>query len=257
MSVIPKEIEDRYYNIIDLIKSFCDSYLNDEYKNLCINLCEEVCRKNPKGISRGKIDVWAPSIIHVVGKVNFLFDPSEAIHIKAKDLYSYFKVSGSSVSSKSNNISDLLDITPLDLKWTIPSNLSKNPLTWLVNLDGFITDIRYVPKEIQEKALKDGIISHIPEEKDINNDDITIDIDDDEIDIENLSSEDIEEFLELNSLIEMLDNNNLDNIINKCHLSKINNLRDMEEMLDTLEAEDDEYVPMPKCKIIPFPSKKN
>ncbi|GAA0117027.1 DUF6398 domain-containing protein [Clostridium senegalense] len=246
MAVIPKEAEQRYYEIEKIIEEFAIKYLDEEYSNFSSKLLESLCRKNWKKVLRGKSNVWACAIVYVIGKINFLFDSNEKPYMKVKDLFSIFNVSSSSITKRYNEICEILNITLLDIKWTLPSNIEKNPLTWLINLDGFITDIRYSSKNIQEKALEKKLFDYIP-----NCDDLK----DEKFFHEELSGESLEEILDLNTLIEILQDEDELDLIDSENITKINNLSDMEEILFSLN--DENYFSRQKCKIIQFPVKSN
>ncbi len=51
----------------------------------------------------------------------------------------------------------------MDPDWCLPSKLDKNPMAWMISVDGFILDARCsVKREIQEKAYARGFIPYIP-----------------------------------------------------------------------------------------------
>jgi len=51
-------------------------------------------------------------------------------------------------------------------EWTVASNLDKNPLVWLLEVNGLLVDVRRMPLEVQEMALAQGMIPYIPGQKD-------------------------------------------------------------------------------------------
>jgi len=53
----------------------------------------------------------------------------------------------------------------LDPNWYLPSLMDKNPLVWMIEVNGLAVDTRFLPREIQEIAFQKGLISYIPEEK--------------------------------------------------------------------------------------------
>jgi hypothetical protein len=57
---------------------------------------------------------------------------------------------------------DSLKIRQFDWRWCLPSRLADNPLAWLIELDGFIVDARHVSRDIQEEALRRGLIPYLP-----------------------------------------------------------------------------------------------
>ena len=56
----------------------------------------------------------------------------------------------------------MLGMHQLDPNWSLPSRLEENPLVWMLNVNGFMIDIRSAPREAQEVAFKKGFIPYIP-----------------------------------------------------------------------------------------------
>lgn len=162
---VPKTMKEKYEEIMKLIIDFSDKYLNEEYIEMSSKLTAALSRKRPSPLLKGKSNVWACGIIHAIGMVNFLFDSTQAPHMKAGELYERFEVSISTGSLKSKEIRDMMKMTVLDTEWTIPSKMDENPLAWIVNLNGIPMDIRHVTKKIQEEAFKKGLIPYIPDQE--------------------------------------------------------------------------------------------
>jgi hypothetical protein len=95
--------------------------------------------------------------------VNFLFDAAQTPHIPASQIWEHFGLSASSMQAKSKQIRDLLGMSPLDPDWTLPSRVEKNPLIWMLEINGWIIDVRAAPRPIQEEALRRGLIPYIPD----------------------------------------------------------------------------------------------
>jgi len=149
--------------ITQLTDTFSQAYLNDEYMHLCRQLTTMLCRKSPSPLIQDKASTWACGIIHALGMVNFLFDASQTPHIPASQIWDYFGLSSSTMQTKSKQIRDLLDMYPMDPDWTIPSMVDKNPLIWMLEVNGLIMDVRHAPREIQEEVFRKGLIPYIPE----------------------------------------------------------------------------------------------
>ena len=43
--------------------------------------------------------------------------------------------------------------------------MDDNPLVWMLNVNGFVMDIRLAPKEAQEIAFRKGLIPYIPADR--------------------------------------------------------------------------------------------
>ncbi len=51
---VPKDMQARFDEITKLTDAFCQTYLNDEYGQLCRELTATLCRKRPSPLVRGK-----------------------------------------------------------------------------------------------------------------------------------------------------------------------------------------------------------
>jgi hypothetical protein len=61
---------------------------------------------------------------------------------------------------------DMLSIVQMHPEWSLPSQLDKNPMAWLIQVNGLIVDARHVPRAVQEEAFRMGLIPYIPGDKD-------------------------------------------------------------------------------------------
>jgi hypothetical protein len=124
-----------------------------------------LARKRPSPLLRGKEHVWAAAAVHAVGRVNFLDDSSQTPHCKPKVIYEYFGIAESTGQNKSKEIRDVLHMGYLSPAWTLPSRLERNPMVWMVQINGLIVDIRGMPVELQQMAVEQGLIPYIPAER--------------------------------------------------------------------------------------------
>jgi hypothetical protein len=42
--------------------------------------------------------------------------------------------------------------------------LDKNPLVWMAEVNGYLVDLRAMPREVQEIAFEKGLIPYIPDD---------------------------------------------------------------------------------------------
>jgi len=122
MQELSNIIANKYEEIIDKIKSFSSEYLNEEYKNICIEATETLFCNNEEQLKKGKSFSWAAGIVHAIGTVNNLFDSKEEPYIKVTDLYKAFGVSSSTGSSKSREVQNLLQLSKENKQWIIDKN---------------------------------------------------------------------------------------------------------------------------------------
>ncbi|MFT4312769.1 MAG: DUF6398 domain-containing protein [Candidatus Woesearchaeota archaeon] len=158
---VPKEMQERFEEVSRIIVEFCEEKLNEEYKELCLQLCASLCRKRPSPVVSGKANTWACGIVHAIGMVNFLFDSTQKPHIKSRDLYKWFGIAESTGSGKSKKIRDLFKMGVFDKDWTLQSKMEKNPFAWMIQVNGLNVDARQCPPEIQMEAYKRGLIPYL------------------------------------------------------------------------------------------------
>jgi hypothetical protein len=59
----------------------------------------------------------------------------------------------------------MLKIRTFDTKWTLPSRMDENPTVWMLEVNGFLMDIRNAPRELQEAAFAKGLIPYVPSDR--------------------------------------------------------------------------------------------
>lgn len=159
---VPARLRPRFDEIVALTNAFAAGQLDNEYAELCARMAAVLARRRPSLLDRGEVRVWAAAIVHAVGWVNFLNDPSQTPHMSAAELAARIGVGQNTIASHFRKIRAALDLVQMDPEWTRPSQLMDNPLAWTIIVDGFAIDARHAPPEIQEAAFQQGIIPFIP-----------------------------------------------------------------------------------------------
>src|SRR5216683_610562 len=93
-------VQDYKQKLIEESKKFCDTYLDQEYAQLCQKMIEKMARKRVVPFMSGKGAIWVAAIIYAIGSVNFLFDRSFKPYASTDDICDYFGVSKSTVAQK-------------------------------------------------------------------------------------------------------------------------------------------------------------
>ncbi len=159
---VPKGMQETFDRIVAITDDFAQQHLNEEYATLIHQATAALSRKRPSPLASGKAQTWACGISHAIGMANFLFDSSQDPHISAKNLYAWFGVGASTGQGKSKQVRDLLKITQMDPDWCLPSRLDRNPMAWLVSVNGFIVDARSAPPDVQVQLAAMGLIPYVP-----------------------------------------------------------------------------------------------
>ncbi|MDZ7616332.1 MAG: DUF6398 domain-containing protein [Patescibacteria group bacterium] len=148
--------------LTEMTDAFCRECLNEEYADLCRKLVEALARKRPSPLLRGNLKTWACGIVRTIGWVNYLDDRNQKPHMKLPVIDRAFGVAESTGQGKSKTIRKMLKIREFDPRWTLPSMRDDNPRVWMLEVNGFIMDLRDAPRAVQEMAFERGLIPYIP-----------------------------------------------------------------------------------------------
>ncbi|MGG4035213.1 DUF6398 domain-containing protein, partial [Paenibacillus cisolokensis] len=138
----PKMLEKKE-RLLQLVRSFCQEYLDEEYEQLSMKMVEKLGRKRTVPFMSGKLEVWAAGIIHAIGTVNFLFDKSFQPYATVHDICAHFGVAQSTTSQKSKLLRDMFKMDYFNNEFATQRSQQSNPFNNLVSINGFI-----VPTEL-------------------------------------------------------------------------------------------------------------
>ncbi len=131
----------------------CLEHLDAEYAGLCRRVVGKLGRKRPSPLTRGDLDIWAAGVVYAVGQMNFVFDPAQTPHATADQLSGWLGVKRTTMANKARLIRDTLSLSHLDEEFMRRVLVDANPLTWLLEVDGMLVDIRHAPVQLQVQAL--------------------------------------------------------------------------------------------------------
>jgi hypothetical protein len=127
---------DRVAEVAGKIEAFGRTSLDPEHTILALKLCDKIGKMRKMSIQRGRTDIWAAAIIHVIARLNFLFDPGNEVHITADELNAFFGTKKSTVSSKAGMIQKSANILLGDPDFS--SEKMANMFSFYETEDGFI-----------------------------------------------------------------------------------------------------------------------
>jgi len=139
-------VQEKMQKLIEMSAEFCNNYLDEDYKQLCEKLIRKMSRKRNIPFLSGREEIWAASIIHAIGSINFLFDKSFKPYATVDDISNFFNTSKTSVSQKAKLIRDMFKLRHYDEEFSTTRMKENNPFKDLIMVNGFI-----VPKSFLEK----------------------------------------------------------------------------------------------------------
>jgi hypothetical protein len=155
---LPETIRPRADAILDLTDQFCTEHLDAEYAVLCRKLVVKLARKRPSPLLRGDLRIWAAAVIYTIGQLNFLSERSQQPHLSTDDLSILTSVPKSTLANRSKLIRDTLKLRPFGPELQRRELIERNPLAWLILVNGILVDARTMPPDIQEEARRRGLI---------------------------------------------------------------------------------------------------
>ena len=151
--------------VVALTDAFCRDHLNDEYCDLARAMTAALCRKRPSPLASGQPRICACGIIYALGQLNFLSDKASQPYMTMAEICAAFGVGQSTASAKARVITDALRTHRMDPTWMLRSFIGRNPLVWMAEVNGYLVDLRDMPREVQEIALEKGMIPYIPDHR--------------------------------------------------------------------------------------------
>jgi hypothetical protein len=133
-----EKIIERQQEIIQLVKSFCDAKLNEEYAMLGEKLICKLGRKRNVPFVGGKTTVWAAAVIHALGTINFLFDKSSQPYVSVEEINDFFETKKTTTGNRSREIRNLLKLGYWNSEFSTQSMAKRNPFAKFVMVDGLI-----------------------------------------------------------------------------------------------------------------------
>ncbi len=108
---IPTEMRERFREVATLLGQFGQAYLDPELTAFTLELWRRVCRRQKLDCRRGKPAIWAASMVHVIARMNFLFDPNQPVHLTFDTICGSFQTNKTTVGSKATEIERALRLS--------------------------------------------------------------------------------------------------------------------------------------------------
>jgi uncharacterized protein DUF6398 len=159
---VPHAVKPYVDRVVTVTDAVCLEHLDEEYADLCRRVVGKLGRQRPSPLTRGAPGIWAAGILYAVGQLNFVFDPTQTPHATADQLSEWLGVKKTTMANKARLVRDTLKLSHLDGEFTRRDLVHASPLTWLLEVDGMLVDIRRAPMNLQLQALELGLIPYLP-----------------------------------------------------------------------------------------------
>jgi uncharacterized protein DUF6398 len=159
---VPHVVRPYADQVVAVTDVVCREHLDGEYADLCRAVVGKLGRKRPSPLTRGDLRIWASGVVYAVGQLNFVFDPAQTPHATADQLSGWLGVKKTTMANKARWIRDTLKLSHLDGEFMRRDLVEASPLTWLLEVDGMLVDIRRAPVQVQVHAFELGLIPFVP-----------------------------------------------------------------------------------------------
>ena len=105
-----EDIKIKETKLIEMTSAFCNTFLNKYYRDWAIRLVEDLANHPDNPLKRGKLEIWAASVLCAISQFTPMFDKYENPHSSIKELCYYFQVKEPTVYSKARTIMQLLEL---------------------------------------------------------------------------------------------------------------------------------------------------
>ncbi len=107
---LPPKLRDRVEAIEITICAFCRATLDDSYEQLCLRVLHDVVARDATTFARGRTEIWAGGVVHLVGQRNGLFNTWSTPQLPAGEIARLLDASQPSINAKSKLLRELLQL---------------------------------------------------------------------------------------------------------------------------------------------------
>jgi len=159
---VPHAVQPYADEVVAVTDAVCLEHLDIEYADLCRRVVGKLGRKRPSPLLRGDLRIWASGVVYAVGQLNFVFDPAQTPHATADQLSGWLGVKKTTMANKARSIRSTLKLSHADSEFMRRDLVDASPLTWLLEVNGMLVDIRHAPARLQVMAFELGLIPYLP-----------------------------------------------------------------------------------------------
>ncbi len=113
--------------VIKLTNRFCLEHLNMEYASLCEKLVKKLCKESSIQFVDGDFELWAASVIHAIGSINFLFDKTFEPTVEAQQIGEFYNLPYEKVTVFADKVTEKLNLQMFDTGFSTQYTLKNNP----------------------------------------------------------------------------------------------------------------------------------
>lgn len=143
-------MKNRVNEIKTAVIEYCKENLNEQYKDMSLDILEKIEKKDVEILSSSRCDIWVASILNIVLEDNEMFKRKHPMYITKKDFSQKTGVSSKTIKSKSEIIRALFDEEVENTNEVKDEDISKE----VIEAEEVVE--APVQKQLSEKELKES-----------------------------------------------------------------------------------------------------
>ena len=147
-------VKEKMHTLIEMTAEFCDTYLDEDYKQLSEKLIRKMSRKRDVPFLYGRIEIWAAAVIYALGTINLLFDKHFEPYIPPDTICTHFNTKSSTTYQKSKKIRDTFNIKHGDSEFST-QYIIENVIPHLWLQKKLVISLRQLEKVLQGKDAQE------------------------------------------------------------------------------------------------------
>ncbi|MBT3374766.1 MAG: hypothetical protein HN742_34145 [Lentisphaerae bacterium] len=140
--------EARAKEIAVYLALFTSQCFDDELRGLADKLMAKLSRMRKLDITRGRPEIWAGTIVYLIGRLNFLFDRSSPSHVTPDQIAEHFGAAKTTLQNKATMVEKATGIHQGDREFTRSEIADMFSVIELPN--GFLTTLEMLREELAE-----------------------------------------------------------------------------------------------------------
>ena len=142
-----QKLKRRQSEMRGLLKKFAAEKLNDDYAEIVDRMLCRLARRPHSVLIEGDCEEWAAAIVHVSGKINFLFDKSSQPYVTVEEINRFFKTNPLVILGRTKQIAAHLNINDSKDEFSISCLQHSSPFLKLVMMNGCLVPVDCLPEK--------------------------------------------------------------------------------------------------------------
>lgn len=111
--------KSKYDEITEQVSLYCNTFLDAYYRDLALCVVGRLHDHPDNPLKRGKINIWAASILCAISQFTPMFDKHEKYHSSMRELCYFFQVKEVTAYSKARKINKMLGFKRKQKVWSL------------------------------------------------------------------------------------------------------------------------------------------